>query len=196
VLNFDKVDIDQLFYKFDNFGQDYLLSENLHGKLTAIIKSKVRMHADLTPYLEESTAHIEATIKDGEILDYAPFHAMAEYFGDKDLDKVRFGELVNTFDVKDGILSIPSMTINSTLGFMDITGTQSAKDDMKMDYTMRVPLKVIKKATFSKIFNKDKKEGAGKDEIIEDEGKGLRMNVRITGTPDDYKIKLGKKKEK
>ncbi|MFT5916559.1 MAG: hypothetical protein ACI81T_003069, partial [Bacteroidia bacterium] len=138
VLNFDKVDIDQLFYKFDNFGQDYLLSENLHGKLTAIIKSKVRMHADLTPYLEESTAHIEATIKDGEILDYAPFHAMAEYFGDKDLDKVRFGELVNTFDVKDGILSIPSMTINSTLGFMDITGTQSAKDDMKMDYTMRV----------------------------------------------------------
>jgi hypothetical protein len=78
---------------------------------------------------------------------------------------------------------------------MDITGKQSAKDDLQMDYTMRVPFKVIKKAALSKIFNKDNKDNE-KDEIIEDDGKGLRVNVRITGSPDDYKIKLGKKKEK
>jgi hypothetical protein len=194
LLKLDNVDIDQLFYKFDNFGQDYLLSENLHGKLTTTIKSKVRMHPDLTPYLDESTAHIEARVLDGEIVNYSPIHAMSEYFGDKDLDRIRFGELINSFDFKDGVLYIPSMTINSTLGFMDMFGEQSSKGDYNMDYTMQVPLKMIKQAALSKVFNKEKKAGSDEDFVIEDEGKGLRINIRVTGTPDDYDIKLGKKK--
>jgi hypothetical protein len=131
---------------------------------------------------------------DGEIVNYSPIHAMSEYFGDKDLDRIRFGELINTFDVKDGVLYIPSMTINSTLGFMDIFGEQSAKDDFKMDYTMQVPLKMIKQAALSKVFNKEKKEDSDEDMVIEDKGKGLRISVRVTGPPDDYKIKLGKNK--
>lgn len=193
-LSLRDMDIDQLFFKFDNFGQDYLLSENLHGHLTADIKATVRMHPDFTPIIEETEAHVAARINDGSIVDYAPLHAMSDYFADKDLDSVRFGELVNTLDLKDGTLQIPNMTITSTLGFMDLSGRQAMEGDMAMDYLVRIPLKMVKKAAFDRVFRRNREDDGQADEIIEDPGKGLRIPIRVTGTPDAYEIKTGKGK--
>jgi hypothetical protein len=194
-LQLKEVDIDKLFYKFDNFGQDYLLSENLHGRLTADVRSMVRMHPDFTPIIEESEAHAEARVSEGSILHYAPLQAMSEYFSDKDLDSVRFGELVNTFDLKDGTLHIPNMTITSTLGFLDVTGQQDTGDDLAMDYQLSIPFKMVKKAAFDRVFRRNREGDEMPDEIIEDPGKGMRIHVRVTGTPDDYDVEMGKKKK-
>lgn len=193
-IHLQNVDIDQIFYKFDNFGQDYLLSSNLHGHLTADVRSTVRMHPDFTPILEETEAHVETRITEGSILHYAPLRAMSDFFSDKDLDSVRFGELVNTFDLKDGKLTIPTMTINSTLGFLDISGEQQIVGDMPMDYLVRIPFKMVKKAAFNRVFRRNKDDDGQPDEIIEDPGKGLRLHIRVFGTPDNYEIKMGKKK--
>jgi hypothetical protein len=195
-LSLRDMDIDQLFFKFDNFGQDYLLSENLHGHLTADINSRVRMHPDFTPIIEETEAHVEARIREGSIVDYAPLHAMSAYFADKDLDSVRFGELVNTFDLKNGTLQIPNMTITSTLGFMDLSGQQAMEGDMAMDYLVRIPLKMVKKAAFDRVFRRNRDDDGQPDEIMEDPGKGLRIPIRVSGTPEKYEIKTGKGKNR
>jgi len=187
------MNIDKIFYKFENFGQDHLLSENLHGYITADVNSRVRMYPDLTPIIQESEAHAEVRINEGSILNYAPLKAMSDYFTDKNLDSVRFGELINTFDLKDGTLYIPNMTISSTLGFLDVSGQQSAKEDLSMDYLLRIPLKMVKKATFNKLFNRQGNNDQ-EEEIMEDSGKGLRVNVRVTGTPERYDVKMGKRK--
>ena len=39
-LVMNNVDLDKLLFKFENFGQDHLVSENLQGKLTSRIKEK------------------------------------------------------------------------------------------------------------------------------------------------------------
>ncbi|HKK87449.1 MAG TPA: AsmA-like C-terminal region-containing protein, partial [Saprospiraceae bacterium] len=192
-LQLRDMNIDKIFYKFENFGQDHLLSENLHGYITADVNSRVRMYPDLTPIIEESEAHAEVRINEGSILNYAPLKAMSDYFTDKNLDSVRFGELINTFDLKDGTLYIPNMTISSTLGFLDVSGQQSAKEDLSMDYLLRIPLKMVKKATFNKLFNRQGNNDQ-EEEIMEDSGKGLRVNVRVTGTPERYDVKMGKRK--
>ncbi len=192
------IDIDQIFYKFDNFGQDYLLKDNIHGRLTAKVTSKVRLHTDLVADLKETEAHIEASIKDGSLVNFAPFQMMSSYVGDKDLSNVRFAEISNTFDVKNGTITIPRMEIATTLGYMFISGKKTL--DLQMDYIIEVPFKVIKQATWNMLFKKKKNKNQEEQEIEEEimrarkDGRELFVKINITGTPDNYEIRMGKGK--
>lgn len=192
-------DIDKIFYKFDNFGQDYLLKDNIHGRLTAKVTSKVRLHTDLVVNLKETEAHIDATIKDGSLVNFAPFEMMSSYVGDKDLNNVQFAEISNTFDVKDGTISILRMEIATTLGYFFISGKKTF--DLQMDYIIEVPFKLVKQATWNMIFkkkkNKDKEEQEVEEEIIRarEDGREVFVKINITGTPSDYEIRLGKGKK-
>ncbi len=195
-LKLDNLDIDQIFYKFDNFGQDYMIQDNIHGRLSANIKSKVLLHTDLTANLKETEAHIEATVRDGTLVDFAPFKMMASFVGDKDISNVRFAELSNTFDLKNGVMTIPRMEIATTLGYMFISGKKTL--DLKMDFVIEVPFKVIKQATWNMLFKKKKKKTAEEQEIEEEimqakeDGKENFVKINITGTPSEYEIRLGR----
>ncbi|MEY3397933.1 MAG: hypothetical protein RL220_527, partial [Bacteroidota bacterium] len=131
-LQLTGVNLDELMFKFENFGQDHLVSENLHGKLSGRFNGKVMLHADLVPIMNQSEIHMDIEVVDGRLEHYAAFDAMAEYFADKNLKIVRFDTLSNHIDLTRGILTIPSMTINSSLGFIEISGSQDM--DMNMDY--------------------------------------------------------------
>ena len=89
------------------------------------------------------------------------------------------------------------MTINSSLGFLEIAGSQSV--DLKMDYYVRIPLKIVGKVAFNKLFNRSPKEISPEQEdelIIKDTLKRTRyINIRLLGTPDDYKISIQKNKD-
>ncbi|MBX2926884.1 MAG: hypothetical protein KF852_03520 [Saprospiraceae bacterium] len=197
-INAQNLDIDKLLLKFDNFGQDVLINENLHGRITGKIKSTFKMHPDLTPIIEKSEAHMELLVTDGSLVDFAPVMAMSDYFKDKNLRILRFNTLQNVLDLKDGALTIPGMFINSSIGFMEVSGRQHL--DMSMAYFVRVPLKMVTQVAFRKLFGGKNKEEVDPDQIDEidtvgDLNKVRFLNIRITGTPDDYKIGLGKEKK-
>jgi hypothetical protein len=112
---------------------------------------------------------------------------------------VRFDTLRNVLTFTNGTLDIPSMNINSSLGFMEVSGKQSI--DKKMEYYMRIPLKMVTQVGFRALFGGKKEEEIDLDQVDDieyrDKDKRVRfMNIRITGTPDDYKIGLGKDKRK
>jgi hypothetical protein len=191
------IDLDQLMFKFDNFGQDYMVNENLHGQLTGTITSNVRMHPDLTPIIGETDAKMDLMIKNGSIVNFAPVVAMSSFFKDKNLNIIKFDTLQNVLSLKNGVLNIPAMNINSSLGYMEISGTQSL--DLSMEYYVRVPWKMVTQVGASALFGGKKKEEVEPDQedeiIYRDASKRTRfVNIRIVGTPDDFKISLGKNK--
>jgi len=194
-LKLDQVDLDKLLFKFENFGQDVILSENLHGKLNSDITGNIRVYPDMMVDLDQSEVHIDAQILKGRLENYDPVLMLSDYFGDKDLTKIRFDTLQNHMDIVNGKVSIPNMTIESTLGHMEISGTQNMNDEI--DYYVRIPWRVLLKATRNKIFGSKKKDPDTEDEIIQkDEDKRTRyVNLNITGTLDDYKIKMGRDKD-
>jgi len=194
VMNVEDVDLDKLLFKFENFGQDHLISENLHGKLSGRITGKVHMHADLVPIIDDSDIHIDMQVVQGRLEHYSALDAMSDFFKDKNLDRVRFDTLKNQLDLNKGILSVPAMTINSTLGFIEISGKQDI--DMNMEYYVRVPLKLVTQVASQKLFGNKNEGDNGEDEIqYRDETKRQRfINLKISGTPDMYKISLGKDK--
>lgn len=191
-LKITNADLDQLLFKFENFGQDVILSENLHGKLNTNITGKIRVYPDLAVDLDQSEVHIDAQILKGRLENYDPVMMLSDYFGDKNLTKIKFDTLQNHMDIVKGKITIPNMTIESTLGHMDISGTQNMNDEI--DYFVRIPLSVVLKATRNKIFGSKENDGKTDDEIIKlNTNKKTRyINLNIKGTIDNYDIKMGK----
>ena len=193
-LKFKNVELDKLLFKFENFGQDAIVSENLHGKLTASITGKIRMSPDMVPDINQSDIHIDMSVLDGRLENYDYMLMLSDYMGDKDLTSVRFDTLENHMDITNGELNIPAMTIESTLGHFELSGKQDLA--FNMEYFIRIPWSLIKQGARYKLFG-DKKTADGQtgdDKIIEvDPNKKTRyLNLKIKGNADDYKITIGK----
>jgi hypothetical protein len=190
----NNLDIDKLMIKFDNFGQDTLVNENIHGRISGIIDSTFKMHPDFTPIIEKSEAHMELVIADGSLVKFPPLEAMSKLFKDKNLSLVRFDTIENIIDLKDGALSFPNMNINTSLGFLELSGKQGI--DKSMEYFIRIPMRMVTQVGFRTLFgrNQNEVEEDQLDEIVKrDENKKVRfLNVKVSGTAEDYKISLGR----
>ncbi|MHA7101202.1 AsmA family protein [Roseivirga pacifica] len=193
-MKLENVDLDKLLFKFDNFGQDQLISDNLHGQLSGTLTGRIHMHPDLVPATDVSELDMNIEVVNGRLVEFSAFEALSDYFTDKNLKLVRFDTLKNNLTLKNGSLIIPNMNLNTTLGYFEIAGEQGL--DSSIDYTMRIPLKVITKAGVQKLFgNKNRDNSDQVDEIqYRDESKRTTfISLTVTGTPDAYSISLGKK---
>jgi hypothetical protein len=197
-INFDQVDIEKLLLKLDHFGQDVLVNKHVKGKLSGQIKSYVQVHPNLVPIVNNSKAEMNLKIYNGTLVNFAPMQAMASYFKDKNLHLIRFDTLENKFTFANGVLEIPAMDINSSLGYIQLSGKQSL--DLSMEYYIRVPMKMVTKVGFSSLFNRKPEEvdmhQVDEIEFIDKDKKIAFMNLKITGTPDDFKVGLGRNKGK
>lgn len=202
-----KVDLDQLLWKFDNFGQDYVVSDQLHGQLSGTITGHIHVHPDLVPKIDDSEVHLDLTVTEGRLEKYEPIMALSDYFGDKNLESVKFDSLENHLDITNGYLNIPNMTLNTTLGHMDFEGKQKMSGKYDMEYYVRVPLKMVTEAAKYKLFGKKNKseidaevdaESEEEEVVYKDQTKKrIRyMNFKVTGDYDDWEVSLGKKKQK
>lgn len=195
------VDLAKLMIKFDNFGQDYILSDNIKGHLSGKLSGKLLVHTDLIPKMDQSEIKMETMMVNGELNNYAPMLMMKEYFKDKNLNNIRFDTLSNTFDIKKGIMYIPSMNINSSLGFIELSGQQAFATSTDMDYVMKVPMKMVTDVGVKYLFGKSREEvdSAQVDGIVyRDKDKKVRfVTIRMKGNSEDFKISIGgKDKEK
>jgi hypothetical protein len=189
------VDIDKLMLKFDNFGQDHLVSENLHGYFNGSITGKIHLHADLVPKIDDSKIIINMLVTEGRIEKFAPLSALESYFEDKNVSKIRFDTLRNEITFDRGTITIPKMTINSTLGFLEISGTQKMNETLDMDYEIGVPWKMIKNVAANKLFRRKKKDEEAEEEIQYKKENSKFIYVTVKGGIEDFKVNVGKKKK-
>jgi hypothetical protein len=197
-INFDQVDLGKMLLKLDHFGQDVVVNKNVKGRLTGQIKSYVQVHPNLVPIMSNTKAEMILKIYNGSLVDFAPMQAMASYFKDKNLRLIRFDTLQNTLTFTNGMLDIPTMSINSSLGYIQVSGKQSL--DLNMEYYVRVPMKMVTKVGLGALFS-HKPEAVDMhqvDEIeyIDKDKKIAFMNLKVTGTPAGFKVGLGKDKTK
>lgn len=192
-ISIRNVDLDKFMIKFDNFGQDHMVSENLHGKFSGKITGKLHLHADLVPKIDDSELTIDMTVLNGRLENYAPLQVLGDYFQDKNLNKILFDTLTNTLTLKNSKLNIPGMTINSSIGFLEIHGDQHIDGNMKMDYLIGVPWKMITKVGGQKLFGKKQEETENEDEIQYRQKNSKFVFVRMAGDLENYKISLAKK---
>jgi hypothetical protein len=196
-MNVRNIDLDKLLFKFDNFGQDHLVSENLHGKFSGTITGKIHMHNDLVPKIDDSEIHIDAYVSHGKLENYALLTYMSDFFKDKNMNKVLFDTLNNHIDMVNGVMKIPEMTINSSLGHLIISGEQRMNGEM--EYRLQIPWKMVSKTGASKLFghnNTEEELAEQTDEIQYGTDKTRYVNIHIKADANGYKFSLGKKRKK
>lgn len=194
-LTIHHINLDKFMLKFDNFGQDHLVSENLHGFAEGKVQGKIHLHADLVPNLDHSELEIDVQVTNGRLENYEPLVDLGTYFEDKDVSSVKFDTLTNVFRLKNGKLTIPEMVICSSLGFLKISGNQSISGNMPMQYQIGIPWSMVKDVARNKIF-KNKKDNEETDEIITEEKKAKYIYFKVDGDMENFKVTLMKKKKR
>ncbi|CAL2080456.1 AsmA_2 domain-containing protein [Tenacibaculum sp. 190524A02b] len=193
-----KIDLDKFLFKFENFGQDHLVSDNLKGHVSSNITGKIRIYPDLVPDLDQSEVHMDVKVFNGKLQNYEPMKLLSSYMGDKNLNNIKFDTIQNHIDIHNGRITIPNMTIESTLGHMELSGTQDLNNNI--EYYLRIPWKTVRKAVWYKLFSSKKNSGnkEEEDEIIElDPNKKVKyLNLKLHGTVDDFKVSMKKAKKK
>ena len=154
------------------------------------------MHNDLTPKIDDSEIHMDLDVTRGRLENYAMLEYMSEYFSDKNLNKVLFDTLNNHIDLVDGVMTIPKMSVNSSLGHLEISGKQDLQGNM--EYYLRIPWKMVTKSAASKLFGKKKEDVPDDqtDEIQYGNKKTKYVNVKIVGNENGYKFSIAKDKKK
>ena len=195
-LTIHHLNLDKFMVKFDNFGQDYLVSQNVHGYFQGKVTGKIHLHADLVPKLDDSNLKVNMTITNGKLENYAPLIDLGTYFEDKNVAMVKFDTLTNELLLSNGKLSIPQMIICSSLGFLKIEGSQGILGKMDMDYTIGVPWAMIKDVARNKIFKKNSEQNQEPDEIVKEKDGAKYVYFRVSGDLENYSVNLVKGKRK
>jgi len=173
-----KADIKRLFREMGNFGQDYILDENLSGISDALIQLSFSMNRAMEIDPASILASIDLNITNGELINYKPIYGLGKFIRLDDLSRVRFSNLKNQILIKDRKMIIPEMEVQSDALNFVIAGTHSF--DNEINYTIRLLLSEV----LSRKAKTAKKEN---DEFgIEEPGKkgGTTLYILLTGTVD------------
>lgn len=141
VASCQQVPLDSLFYVFEDFGQHFLTSRHLRGRLTASAESDTYFDGQLRPLPDRLEAQIKATIRQGELLNFEPLQKLSLVASRTTLRHLRFAELRNDFYIQSRTVYIPEMEIRSNVraaALLRITGTHTF--DQQLDYHLRIPL--------------------------------------------------------
>jgi len=172
-----KVDIRRLFGELENFGQTSLQERNLKGKLSATLQFASVWSS--TFKVEKPTIYAKAdiVIENGALIDYEPLSGLSKYLKGRDLKNVSFETMKNTIEIKNEVIQIPTMEINSNAIDFQVNGTHGF--DQKIDYHLSVLLSDLGTV-------KEKNMQAEDIGVITDDGLHKeRYFFRITGTVDE-----------
>lgn len=174
------VNVDSLFYVFENFNQDFIQDKHLKGQAFADVTTEMSLNERLNLFPETLVADISAVIKNGELNNFEPLKALNKYLDDEGLSKLRFADLRNEIHVENKQIIIPQMEISSNVTTIQLSGTHTF--DQHIDYRVVAPLRNKKK------IDPDEAFGA-----VEDDGGGrMKVFLKITGTTDDYDVSYDK----
>lgn len=173
---FHNVDIKRLFYEFNEFGQNGLVSKNLKGKANATVDFATSLNSDLTVNQETVEAIADLEIQNGELNDFQPLQALSKFLDADGLRNVKFETLKNHIEVSRKTVLIPQMEIKSSSLNLVGYGTHTFGNDIEYHVNMR----------FSDLLKSRKKKNVIPENAIEDDGLGKpRLYLKITGPIDD-----------
>ncbi|WP_245553824.1 AsmA family protein [Cytophaga aurantiaca] len=178
------MDIDSLFYVFDNFSQNFITYKNLKGKISTDISLILQLdnHLDILP--SSVICDADVSIQNGELNNFETMKRIARFLEANDLNNIKFSEIKNHFQIYNQTIQIPDMTIASTAGKISFSGTHSF--DGKIEYHVAYPIANLKK---------DKIDSDAAFGALRQDPKGdMKIFLIVQGTTSDFKITYDKKK--
>ena len=141
-VSLDNVDVSKTLEAFSNFGQDGITSDVIAGKLTAKIDASLDVNDEGKANPESIESVVDFSLKDGTLNNYEPVKKLQNFlFKNRDFENIRFAELKDRFEIKNGDIKINRMEIQSSVMSMFVEGVFNKKGTT--DISIQVPLSNI-----------------------------------------------------
>ncbi len=128
-LNVSNIDINKAFDAFNNFGQDFIVSKNLRGKLTGNVMMLSPLDGNYRIFRKAMVAEAHLVIADGKLVNFGPAEKLSAYLDLDELKDISFSRMENDIFINNGTVSIPKMLINSSAVNFTVFGTHSFDGD-------------------------------------------------------------------
>jgi hypothetical protein len=182
-----QIDINQLFYQFNNFGQTTLLDKNIKGTATATIDFSSNWNRQLVCDLNSLQAVSDLTIERGELIDFKTLESLSKYVELKELKHIKFNTFQSHIDIKNQALTFSNTEINNSVLNINFRGTHSFTNEI--DYHIKLLLSEV-------LAKKPGKNKQLDDELayVENDLENKRcVFLSMTGTVDNPIIKYDRK---
>jgi len=182
-----KININKMFYQFENFGQDYVQDKNLKGIGTAEVQFASVWSPQLDIDLDKIYVRSDLTIEKGELVKFEPMQELSRFIKVSELENIRFSKLQNQIEIKNQTIYIPKMEISTSALNITASGTHTFSN--VIDYRVKVLLGDL----LSKKARRAKKEN-NEFGVVEDDGLGkTALYLSMTGTVENPVIKYDSK---
>jgi len=177
---FNKMDIQQVFYQMDNFDQDFITDQHLRGRASGNLQFNLNISYDLNPDYNSIFCIADVVVEKGNIKNFKPLIDIFGFVKMKKLHDVYFDKLENTILIKEQLITIPFMNVYNSAFNISLSGTHSFKDEI--NYLFKVSLTELLLKQQKLLFQES-------DFTESDKTGGFNIYLSMTGTVDDYKIK-------
>lgn len=183
----DKLNMEKLFYSFENFGQDVLQSDNIAGVATARIDWTGIWSPQLEIDQDKLMVNGNLKIEKGELINFEALTALSGYVELEELKHVKFQTLENNIRIVNKEIRIPDMKIRSSALTLEASGEHTF--DNKIHYRIKLLLSEL----LSKKVMDEKPELYGEHGIIEDDGIRKTLYLEMLGTVANPIIRYDKR---
>jgi hypothetical protein len=183
--NLYKIDIQHLFYVFNNFGQSQITDRHLMGNLSGDSDFSATFDDHFKIISSSIVNTSEVVIRDGELKNFEPIMALSKYIDVRELEDIQFSALQNTVMIKDRQVIIPQMDIRSNA--LDLSASGVHNFNKEYEYRVRLLLSEL-------LYQKARK---GRDEhlnISRDEDDTLTLFLLIYNEGKNVKVEYDREK--
>ena len=181
-LELQDVDMQKMFLSFNNFGQSFIHGENLKGSLTGSLGFISEWSRDLQLNRENIVADSKVEIKNGELIDFEPMLGLARYIDVNELQHIRFSTLNNEIFIRNNLVTIPHMDVNSSA--INVSGSGTHHFNGHFEYRLRVLLSDVLYGRAARSKPENTRYG-----IVEDDGLGrTSLYLLVSGDPRDINV--------
>ncbi len=135
-FNIDELDIHRLFTQWNNFGQTFIQSRNLDGKLSGKTSIKLQWDKD-GKFLYDNIDMISSiSIEDGILKNFELLEGFSDYIAIEELRNIHFKHLKNILIIRNRNIYIPAMFIQSSAMNLTVNGIHTF--DNRIDYNIKL----------------------------------------------------------
>jgi len=154
------LDIQKLFYSFNNFGQIELTHDHLKGIISGNCTFSSTFDSTFSIRKESILSENSVNIREGELNSFSPILALSRFIEVEELQNIQFETLENNILIREGQVIIPSMDIHTNALNMSASGTHEFNNHY--DYRLRLKLSEL-------LYNKARRARSSEFDIAEDD---------------------------
>lgn len=183
----NSININKLFYSFNNFGQTFITNQNLEGNLTGDVYFNSEWSDKIEIYKNTVSSDCDIVLTNGELNNFEPMMALSRFIEVDELKNIKFSTIENKITIKDEKIVVPQMDIKSSV--IDVT----ASGEHNFDQTYSYHVKMLLSDLLSGKVKRSKRKNRSDENIEEDKEGRVTLYLLLKGDKDDFKVRYDRK---